>query len=66
MIAVNDYRPSYAYMRQAIIWTNGGTLLIERLVTNFSEILIEIYTFTFKKIVSFCLGLNVLTAIVIQ
>ena len=55
--------------RQAIIWTNAGTLLIGPSGTNFSEILIEIITFSFKKIrlkVSsakrrpFCLGLNVL------
>ena len=54
--------------RQAIIWTNAGILLIGPLVTNFSEILIEIHTFSFKKthlkISSgkwrpFCLGLNV-------
>ena len=56
--------------RQAIIWTNAGMLLIGPLGTNFSEILIEIYTFSFKKVYlkmspgkrrSFCLGLNVLT-----
>ena len=56
--------------RQAIIWTSAGILLIGPLRTNFSEILIEIYTFSFKKIdlkVSSgkwrpsCLGLNVLT-----
>ena len=35
--------------RQAIIWTNAGILLIGPLATNFSEILIEIYTFSFKK-----------------
>ena len=35
--------------RQAIIWTNGGILLIGPLGTNFSEILIEINTFSFKK-----------------
>ena len=35
--------------RQAIIWTNGGILLIWPLGTNFSEILIEINTFSFKK-----------------
>ena len=55
--------------RQAIIWTIAGILLIGPLGTNFSEILIEIYTFSFKKIhlqVSSgkwrpsCLGLNVL------
>ena len=56
--------------RQAIIWTNTGILLNEPLGTNLSEILIEIRTFSFKKMrlkVSsakwrpFCLGLNVLT-----
>ena len=56
--------------RQAIIWTNAGILLIWTLGTNFGEILIEILTFSFKKMplkVSsvkwrpFCLGLNVLT-----
>ena len=56
--------------RQAIIWTNAGILLIGPLGTNFSEILIEILTFSFKnmhlKVSSakqrpFCLGLNVLT-----
>ena len=55
--------------RQAIIWTNAGILLIGPLGTNFSEILIEIVPFSFKKMrlkVSsakrrpFCLGLNVL------
>ena len=35
--------------RQAIIWTNTGVLLIGPLGTNFSEILIEILTFLFKK-----------------
>ena len=35
--------------RQAIIWINAGILLIGPLGTNFSEILIEIYTFSFKK-----------------
>ena len=56
--------------RQAIIWTNAGILLITPLGTNFSEILIEIYIFSFKKMHwkmssgkwrPFCLGLNVLT-----
>ena len=56
--------------RQAIIWTNPGILLIGPLGTNFSEILIGIQTFSFRKMhlkVSsaewrlFCLGLNVLT-----
>ena len=36
--------------RQAIIWTNAGILLIRPLGTNFSEILIEIYTFSYTKI----------------
>ena len=34
---------------QAIIWTDVGILLIGPLGTNFSEILIEIYTFSFRK-----------------
>ena len=55
--------------RQAIIWTNAGILLIGPLGTIFSEILIEILTFSFKKmhlkVLSAkwqprCLGLNVL------
>ena len=55
--------------RQAITWTNVGILLIGPLGTNFSEMLIEIHTFSFKKIHlkmssgkwrRFCLGLNVL------
>ena len=55
--------------RQAIIWTNAGILLTGPLGTNFSEILIAIETFSFKKMhlkISsakwrpFCLGLNVL------
>ena len=40
--------------RQAIIWTNVGILLIWTLETNFSEIFIDIHTF------SFCLGHHVL------
>ena len=55
--------------RQAIIWTNGGILFIGPLGTNFSELLIAIHTFAFKKMHlkmssgkwrPFCLGLNVL------
>ena len=55
--------------RQAIIWTNAGLLLIGPLGTNFSEILIRIQTFSFKKMHlemssakwrPFCLALNVL------
>ena len=34
---------------QTIIWTNAGMLLTWNLGTNFSEILIEIYTFSFKR-----------------
>ena len=55
--------------RQAIIWTNAGILLIWPLGTNYSEMSIDIQTFSFKKIHfkmssgkwrPFCLGLNVL------
>ena len=35
---------------QAIIWTSAGILLTGPLGTNFSEILIEIQTFSLKKI----------------
>ena len=35
-------------MRQAIIWTNAGVLLIGTSGTNFGEILSEIHTFSFK------------------
>ena len=54
---------------QGIIWTSAGILLIGTLGTNLSEILIEIHTFSFKKMhikISsakwwpFCLSLNVL------
>ena len=56
--------------RQAIIWTNSGILLIGPLGTSFSEILIGIQTFSFRKMRlkmssakwrPFCLGLNELT-----
>ena len=55
--------------RQAVIWTNAGIFLIGLLTTNFSEILIEIHTFSFNKMHlnmafakwrQFCLDLNVL------
>ena len=58
--------------RQAIIWTNAGILLIGPLKANFSDILIEIQTFSFKKMHlkmspgkwrPFCLGLNVLRSV---
>ena len=35
--------------RQAIIWSNAGMLLIGTIGTNFSEILNEFHTFSFKK-----------------
>ena len=56
--------------RQAIIRTNAGILLIRPLGTNFSEFLVEVLIFSFKKMRlkvssakrrSFCLGLNDLT-----
>ena len=56
--------------RQAIIWTNDGILLTEPLGTKFSETLIGIQTFSFKKMHlkmssakwrPFCLGLKELT-----
>ena len=56
--------------RQAIIWTNAGISWIGPLGTNFSEIVIVIQTFSFKKMhlkISsakwrpFCLGLNELS-----
>ena len=55
---------------QAIIWSNAGILLNWTLGTNFSEILSEIDTFSFKQMRfkmssekwrPYCLGLNVLT-----
>ena len=58
-----------------IIWTNAGILLIRPLGTNFSEILIEIHTFSFKKMHLklssakwhlFCLSLDVLKLAMIQ
>ena len=56
----------------AIIWTNAGILLIGPLGPNFSEILIEIHKFSFKKMhlktlldkwQPFCLGLNELNVL---
>ena len=53
----------------SIIWTNAGIFSIGPLGTHFSEIVIEIYIFSFKKIAfrlssgnwwSFCLSLDVL------
>ena len=56
--------------RQAILWTNAGILLIGALEINVSEILIEICTFSWKKMLfkmscgkmrPSCIGLNVLS-----
>ena len=67
---INSLRQSDANMspgrRQAIIWINAGIVLTGSLGTNFSEIWIEIYTFSFKKMnlkmpSASCLGLNMLT-----
>ena len=61
--------------RQAIIWTNDGILLIRTLGTTFSEIVIEIQTFSLKKMrlkmssakrQPFCLGLNVLRMVLLR
>ena len=58
-----------------IIWTNAGIFSIWTCGTNFSEILSEILTFSFKKmhlkmssakLLQFCLGPNMLTFIVMQ
>ena len=58
--------------RQALIWPNAGKFIIDPLGTKFSEILIEIHTFSFKKMNlkmssgkwrPFCLGLNVLISL---
>ena len=60
------------WRHQAIIWSNAGLLLIRHLGTNFSEILIGIQTFSFKKMHlkmssakwrPFCLGLNELICV---
>ena len=56
--------------RQASTWTNSGILWIGPLGTNFSEILIGIHTFSYKKMhlelshakwEPFCLALNMFT-----
>ena len=62
-------RVTHIWGRQATIWRSVGILLIGPSWTNFSEILIEIHTFLFKrmhlktssaKCRPFCLSLNVL------
>ena len=59
----------------AIIWTHAGILLIAPLGTNFSDILTEIYAFSFTKMLSkmssgkwrpFCLSLNVLNQLYLR
>ena len=71
IVSDNGLSPGW---RQAIIWTNAGILWIGPYGANFSEILIEILTFSFTKMslkVSsmkwrpFCLGLNVLTVVTV-
>ena len=67
---IGSYNGLSPSQRQAIIWTNAGILSIGPLGMDFSEILMEIDTFSFKKmrlkILSAkwrpsCLGLNVLS-----
>ena len=45
IVADNGLSPG---RRIAIIWTDAGILIIETLGTNFSEILIEILSFSFN------------------
>ena len=60
----NDLLPG---RHQPIMWTNAGILLIGLLGINFSEILIELNTFSFRKMhfkmvsANWCLCLNVLS-----
>ena len=65
LIGINSFGPSDAYMRQltligsdnglapgrhqSITWINASILLIGPLGTHFSDILIEIHTFSFTK-----------------
>ena len=65
---ISSYNGLSPGRRQAIIWTNAGIFLIRTSGINFSEISIEIHTFSFQKVhlkISsakwrpFCLGLNV-------
>ena len=45
----------HPYKHQAIIWTNADTLSIRPQWTYFNDILIEIQTFSFKKL---CLNMS--------
>ena len=67
LTSIGSYNGLSPGRRQAIIRTNAGILLIRPLGTNFSEFLVEILIFSFKKMRlkvssakrrSFCLGLN--------
>ena len=60
---------------RAIIWVNAGILFIRPVGANFSEILIKIHIFSFKKMHlkmssakcrPFCLGLNVLGTVTVS
>ena len=69
-IIIGSYNGLSPGLRQAIIWKNAEILLIGLLCRNSSEILIEIHTFSFKKMYlkilsedgrPFCLSVNVLS-----
>ena len=49
LIIIGSYNGLSPERHQAIIWTNAEILLIGPLGTNFSEILMKIYIFSFKK-----------------
>ena len=49
LTTIGSYNGLSPRRRQAIIWTSAGILLIEPFVTKFSEILIEIYIISSKK-----------------
>ena len=49
MAIIGSYNSLSPTRRQAIIWTNAGIFLIGPLGISFSEILIKIHTFSFKK-----------------
>ena len=49
-VLVGSFNGLSPVQHQAIIWTSAAILLIGPLVTNFSEISIKIYKFSFKKI----------------
>ena len=49
LFCINSLRLSDVCLHQDNVWTSAGILLMGPLGTNFSEILIEIHTFSFKK-----------------